>query len=301
MSKVTSPDSINRIKHTEVIAASPNSEESIRSLSVLKEKASEILEKENAQFFDILPILESLKKDDIIEILNDLLERKDITSNYQLLSEDHVYLSRQHNFHLLMRLIGRSPSTTLYANEFDILVINPMNTPVSIPLYQCQVCEDLSQRPSALIRLEDTILMPGKVYGFEAYKYILDFDTEAAQDAFILIAHSEPKGWLSWVYDKNSLEPIESICTSLQASRIQMYVRMLGAMNATQAVPVLEKLAKSTYANFVRWEAVESLSLIDPQSTLELLDYLVKNDSDAQIIEAAEQSLAINKAEESEV
>lgn len=80
--------------------------------------------------------------------------------------------------------------------------------------------------------------MPGKVYGFEAYKYILDFDTEAAQDAFILIAHSEPKGWLSWVYDKNSLEPIESICTSLQASRIQMYVRMLGAMNATQAVPV---------------------------------------------------------------
>lgn len=108
MSKVTSPDSINRIKHTEVIAASPNSEESIRSLSVLKEKASEILEKENAQFFDILPILESLKKDDIIEILNDLLERKDITSNYQLLSEDHVYLSRQHNFHLLMRLIGRS-------------------------------------------------------------------------------------------------------------------------------------------------------------------------------------------------
>lgn len=133
MSKVTSPDSINRIKHTEVIAASPNSEESIRSLSVLKEKASEILEKENAQFFDILPILESLKKDDIIEILNDLLERKDITSNYQLLSEDHVYLSRQHNFHLLMRLIGRSPSTTLYANEFDILVINPMNTPVSIP------------------------------------------------------------------------------------------------------------------------------------------------------------------------
>ncbi len=62
MSKVTSPDSINRIKHTEVIAASPNSEESIRSLSVLKEKASEILEKENAQFFDILPILESLEK-----------------------------------------------------------------------------------------------------------------------------------------------------------------------------------------------------------------------------------------------
>lgn len=45
MSKVTSPDSINRIKHTEVIAASPNSEESIRSLSMLKEKVSEILEK----------------------------------------------------------------------------------------------------------------------------------------------------------------------------------------------------------------------------------------------------------------
>ncbi|MDL4454761.1 HEAT repeat domain-containing protein [Klebsiella michiganensis] len=276
------------------VSNSPVPTENIRSLSELKKNVANVLGVEKSRFFDIIPIMESLTRDDVIEILNDVLEKKDIASDYELLSEDHVYLDRQHNFNLLMRLVGNKPSVTLSANEFDIIIINPMSSPVSIPIYQSPLADGIYQQPSALIKLEDIILIPGKVYSFEAYKYILDFDAMAAQDAFVLIAHSEPKGWLSWVYDRNSLEPVESICTSLQASRIQMYVRLLGAMKATQAVPALEKLAKSTYANFVRWEAIESLSLIDPQHTLKLLEYLAENDTDVKISEAAAQSLAMN-------
>jgi len=269
---------------------------SIRTLPALKEAVAQVLDREGANFFDIAPILDTLRKDDIIALLNDVLERREITSNYELLSEDHVYLYRQPNFHMLLRFIGKNAQETLYANEFDVFVINPTNDVITVPLYQCPSRLDSPQQPQRLLRLDDAVLEPGKTYRFEAYKYILDFSCEAAPDACVLIAHSDPVGWLSWVYDRDSLEPVESICTSLQASRIQVYVRLLGAMRATQAIPCLEKLATSDYANFARWEAVESLSQIAPNHCLEVLKKLAENDADPMIRRSAADSLELSGA-----
>lgn len=268
----------------------------IRTLPALKEAVEKVLDREGASFFDLAPTLDILRKDDIVALLNDVLERREITSNYELLSEDHVYLYRQSNFHMLMRFIGTNTQDTLYANEFDVFVINPTNDVVTVPLYKCRSRPDSLQRPQKLLRLGDAMFEPGKTYRFEAYKYILDFGCEAAQDACVLIVHSDPVDWLTWVYDRDSLEPVESICTSLQASRIQVYVRLLGAMRATQAIPSLKKLATSDYANFVRWEAVESLSKIASNRCFEVLKQLAENDADPMIRKSAAESLELSDA-----
>lgn len=271
------------------IASTPR----LDNLPALKGAVSSVLNHSGASFFDLAPLMDSLLRDDIINLLNDILEKREITSSYELLSEDHIYLHRQPNFHLLMRFIGRNSQDTLYANEFDIFVINPTTEDITLPLYECHQSNTL-ECPEKLSRLDDIILKPGKSYRFEAYKYIIDFSCEAKDNSFVLIAHSDLKGWLTWVYDRNSLEPIESICTSLQASRIQLYVRLLGSMNATQSLPVLEKIALSDYASFVRWEAIESISQIDPQRCFAVLKKLAEYDPDPMLRQAAENSLQLS-------
>jgi len=295
MLKFTSSSATDNATMTEVPVFSTVPGGKITSLTLLQKKVRDILRLEDAHFFDIFPVMQELSRDNIIEIMNNVLENKDIVNEYALLSDDHVYLNRQHNFHLLMRLVGNKSTSTLSANEFDTFVINPMSVPLSIPLYYSPIDNEKFKTPATLRKQENIQLRPGKIYCFEAYKYILDFDVAAPQNAFVLIAHSEPRDWLSWVYDRTTLEPIESICTNLQASRIQMYIRLLGAMKATAAIPTLNLLAKSRYANFIRWEAVESLAKIAPEHTLSLLTYLVRNDPDDRIIQAAEQSLEINR------
>ncbi|MFK0380257.1 HEAT repeat domain-containing protein [Pandoraea sp. NPDC090278] len=270
---------------------------SICSLPALNEAVARLLERDGAHFFDITSLMEGLSRDDVINLLNDVLTRREITSNYELLSEDHVYLHRQRNFHLLVRFIGKSEQDTLYANEFDIFVINPTAEAIAVPVYECPSRPDGLGSPDPLRKLDDIVLQPGRAYRFEAYRHILDFGCDAVQGAFVLIAHSDPMGWLSWIYDRQTLQPIESICTSLQASRIQLYVRLLGEMNANQAVPSLTKLATSDYANFVRWEAVESLSRISPSDCLKVLRQLATGDPDSEIQRAAAQSLKISDAE----
>ncbi|KMZ12795.1 hypothetical protein BHUM_00004 [Candidatus Burkholderia humilis] len=282
-----------RVMDDEVTKCSPSSI-SICSLPTLKNAVAQVMDRKDADFFDLTPLMNDLCRENIIELLNDVLERREITSSYELLSEDHIYLHRQKNFHLLMRFIGKSTRNTLYANEFDIFVLNPTTDFITVPLYECPSNPDNMDQPNKLHRLNDIRIEPNKAYFFEAYKYILDFERDAQKDAFVLIAHSEPKGWLTWFYDRKSLAPIESICTSLQASRIQLYVRLLGAMKSEQSVPILEKLATSNYANFVRWEAVESLSRISPSRCLTVLRQLADNDADHVIQKIAKQSMCLS-------
>ncbi|KND54541.1 hypothetical protein BPUN_4423 [Candidatus Paraburkholderia kirkii] len=273
-----------------------SSSTSICSLPTLKNAVAQVMDKKDADFFDLTPLMNDLCRENIIELLNDVLERREITSSYELLSEDHIYLHRQKNFHLLMRFIGKSTRNTLYANEFDVFVLNPTTDVIAVPFYECQTNPDNMHQQKKLRRLDDIKLEPNKPYCFEAYKYILDFECDTQKDAFVLIAHSEPKGWLTWIYDRESLAPIESISTDLQASRIQLYVRLLGAMKSEQSVPTLEKLATSNYANFVRWEAVESLSRINPSRCLTVLRQLAANDADHVIQKIAGQSMCLSGA-----
>ncbi len=265
-------------------------------LHTLKETITEIFNHQEATFFDIVPVLSAMRRQDMISLLNSILLNREIISNYDLLSEDHVYLYRQYNFHLLMRFIGPGSQKFFYANEFDAVIINPTTNTITLPLYKCVSLSDSHQQPEPLIRVDDLVLEPEAVYRLEAYKYFPDFSAETSQKNFVLIAHSEPAGWLSWIYDRQSLAPIESICTNLQASRIQLYVRLLGAMKATEATECLQKLATSDYANFVRWEAVESLASISPSSCLEILKQLADCDSDSTMRQIAVESLQLSEA-----
>ncbi|OTA21991.1 hypothetical protein Xbed_00240 [Xenorhabdus beddingii] len=100
----------------------------------------------------------------------------------------------------------------------------------------------------------------------------------------------------TWGYNRETLEPIQSICANLQASRVLLYVRLLGEMKASQSIQCIENLAISDYANFVRWEAVQSLSKISPSNCLKILKILAENDQDPMIKQAAIQSLEMTMA-----
>ncbi|MDC9596772.1 HEAT repeat domain-containing protein [Xenorhabdus anantnagensis] len=269
---------------------------SIKTLADLQKAIDEVMHGDNPDFLNIASILSSLKKEDIVEILNDILEKREITSNYEGVSEDHIYLHRQNNFNLLIRLIGDGEQNTLYTNEFDIFVINPTNTEIVVPCYEFCSEQNIFQKPKPIKRVNDCHFKPNKVYYFEAYKYILDFDFESSPNNFVLIIHSDPKGWITWIYNRETLEPIQSICTNLQASRILLYVRLLGEMKASQAIQCIENLTTSNYANFVRWEAVQSLSKIAPSNCLEILKILAENDQDPILKQAAIHSLEMTMA-----
>ncbi|MBI6549367.1 HEAT repeat domain-containing protein [Xenorhabdus lircayensis] len=268
----------------------------IKGFVELQEAVDKVMSGNNPDFLNIAPILSSLKQEDIIEILNDILEKREITSNYKGVSEDHMYLHRQTNFNLLIRLIGNGRCNTLCTNESDIFVINPTNTEIIIPCYQFDLQQNIFQKPKPIKRVNDYIFKPNEVYYFEYYKYILDFDFESSPNNFVLIIHSETKEWITWVYDKKTLEPIESICIDLQVSRLQLYVRLLGEMKASQAIQCIENLAISDYANFVRWEAVQSLSKIAPSNCLKILKILAENDQDPMLRQAAIHSLEMTIA-----
>ncbi|WP_086111110.1 hypothetical protein [Xenorhabdus beddingii] len=64
------------------------------------------------------------------------MEKRELILNYEGISEDHIYLHRQNNFNLLIRLIGGGEKNTIYTNEFDIFVINPTNTEIVVTCYQ---------------------------------------------------------------------------------------------------------------------------------------------------------------------
>ncbi|NHB89649.1 HEAT repeat domain-containing protein [Photorhabdus tasmaniensis] len=271
------------------------STEEILKLDQLEKIISKTMESNGGDFWSIGEVLNRLSRDNIIEILNDLLEKKEITDKYELLSEDSIYIHRQKNFNLLIRFIGKTNNEKLYVNEFDTFIINPSQEAIGIPYYKCKINhDDPFMQPEALTSLGVFTFEPNKLYRFNAYENILDFGCDNHDSSFLLIAHSGAKGWISWIYDRMSLQPIETICTNLSASRIQLYVRLLGAMKYHGARAALAKLATSDYANFVRWEAIESLAQIDSAACLELLHQIAREDTDTMMRETAKNSLQLN-------
>ncbi|TNH42456.1 HEAT repeat domain-containing protein [Photorhabdus luminescens] len=269
--------------------------EEITKLDQLEKIITKKMADNGGDFWSVGEVLGKLSRDNIIDILNDLLEKKEITDKYELLSEDSIYIHRQKNFNLLVRFIGKTNNEKLYVNEFDTFIINPSREAIQIPYYKCKINHnDPFIQPEALTSLGVFTFEPNQLYSFKAYEDILDFGYENRNGSFLLIAHSGAKGWISWIYDRMSLQPVETICTNLSASRIQLYVRLLGAMKYHGASAVLEKLATSDYANFVRWEAVESLAQIDSAACLELLHQIACEDTDTMMRETAKNSLRLS-------
>lgn len=255
----------------------------------------DIRESNGYSFEQLHALLSRITQDDVVSMLNDLMERKVILNEFEVFSEDHVYIARRRDFHLLLRFVHPSNPNRLYCNEYDAFVLNPGHHTISFAQYKVQLDrEQMFEEPPPLQRIDDFVLSPGECRLIRAFDTILDFSNPTgagAAHAFVLIAHSEPRDILTWVFDRASGAPVEAICTDLTASRAQLYVRLLGAMKAQRAVPTLRHIATSGYTHFVRWEAIESLAQINGEACIETLKYLAENDLDHRIRHTARLSL----------
>ena len=125
---------------------------------------------------------------------------------------------------------------------------------------------------------------------FHAYRDIVDLD-EAEQKAPCLVIHSLPRGSVTWVYDRESLEPLSLTDNDLQKSRIQLAVRVMGDTGTEEYVDTLEALAVSDFDHFVRWEAAESVYKLSEQRGVDLLKQHLVNDPNASLAKSARETL----------
>lgn len=237
-------------------------------------------------------IANSIAHGGAIELLNNVVESKEILGGLDLLSEDHVYMYREGEFNLLLRFLGGSKSESLYCNEYDAFIINSSDEMLRIPCYSSNLDRfNLYARPAPLLSCEPIIINPKSVFFLEAYTYILDFSQSKPHNSFVFVIHSDRRDWVTWLYDRSTLLPSQPICTDLTASRMQLYIRFLGEAKAIEATKKLEALACSDYAGFVRWEAVEAIAKLAPDRLESVLIYLSDNDKDFRVRDAALKSL----------
>jgi hypothetical protein len=196
------------------------------------------------------------------------------------------------DFHLTLTETGtKPPGPRLAASEFDMLVTNLADVALTVPVYRTDIDpERVERRPGALV-FDEVVVAPHGTACFAAYLDIADIGL-AAQNVPVLVVHSSPRGVMTWVFERETLEPATLTTTHLQASRLQLAIRVMGELGAgAREVESLEALAASEYLHFVRWEAAQAVYMLDPSRGIRLLEDHLTADRHAGVRKAASASL----------
>jgi hypothetical protein len=223
------------------------------------------------------------------EILEDLLAAE-VDNEARYFRE--VDLCASGDFHLTLTETGTQlPGPRLAASEFDMLVTNLSDAAVAVPVCRTDIDPDhVERRPGALV-IDETVIGPYGTACFQAYRDIADIGLAAA-NVPALIVHSSPRGVMTWVFDRETLEPVNLTTTHLQASRLQLAIRVMGDLGAGAVeVDSLEALAASEYLHFVRWEAAQAVYALDATRGIRLLQDHLTSDRHAGVRKAASASL----------
>lgn len=251
------------------------------------------MKKQDTHFFDLAPIFSNLTRTDIISLMNHFL--MEITANDKITDENKIYFYQQPGLHLLMRFTHRkSFSHSFLASEVDAIVMNLSEVELKVPLYQCNLHADrLHEKPDSLKRQEDLILPSYLPVCLPAFTAIPDF-YNASHNAPLLVAHSDKKANTTWVFNRDTLNPMRRVSTDVRASRIRLILELFQAMQVVKGIKLLlKKLILSDYDANVRWEAVKYYHKINGQSALPLLRQLAKQDVDPEIKRASQKTLAL--------
>jgi HEAT repeats len=223
------------------------------------------------------------------QILEEILEAPDGGQRYF----DQIHLYAGGDFNLTLVQVGRplELGAQLCASEFDMLVVNLLDDPVSIPVYRADLhIEEIHKRPNRLRPAEQVEIEPYRCHTFKAYAEIADL-AAGSREAPFLVAHSRARGTMTWVFDRESLEPVQLTANYLQSSRLQIAVHVIGEMGGPEDIENLERLACSDYTHFVRWEAAESVYKLDSSRGTGLLKDRLATDTHPSIREAARLTL----------
>lgn len=278
------------------------------TISTIAQQAHQLISSPNTRFSDFSRLFEDFDQQQANELFNSILEEILLQKVHDKKPaySDQIHLIAVGDFNLTLNVIGKRENTdnTLCASEFDMMVINMLPETVAIPHYETTIePSSVYDRPAPLKPLPAQELKPYTPTIFQAYKDVAVLD-EATLQAPCLVIYSRPLASVTWVYDRNNLEPLTLTDNNLQRSRILLAVRILGELGEQHHVDTLDSLSRSDFDHFIRWEAAESVYKLDEWQGITLLKNHLINDRNPAIAKAAKQTLSVlsddlDKAEES--
>jgi hypothetical protein len=206
---------------------------------------------------------------------------------------DQVHLVSEGDFNLTLKVVGRRAEILdhLTASEFDMLAVNLTDEPVTLPVYRATIKLDaMHERPGALAGPEQINIGPYGCHKFSAYAEIADL-AAADREAPFFIVHSAARGTTTWVFNRSTGEPLGLTDNHLQSSRVRIAARVMGELGGPGVVETLERLARSDYMHFVRWEAAEGVYKLDPARGEALLRDYAAAEAHPSIRKAARATL----------
>jgi hypothetical protein len=262
-------------------------------LNELVRQAQAMVQRPDHEFRHFEKLFRALTPADTAELLTFVTKRAAGVVDAEGLTDQFVYLHRSGEINLQIKVIGSEALTDeLCANEFDLILMNLSSANVTVPVFQTKIDpQDLTLRPPALIRDKPLLLASYSPTIVSAYQDILDLRS-VAQPAPCLLLHSVARGPVTWVFDRKTGRPKHLTSTNLQASRMQLAARLLGATGSKQDAATLVALASSDEASFIRWEAAEALYRLDPALGAALIRDRLAVDKDRTVRKAAAATLA---------
>lgn len=267
------------------------------TITTISQQAKHLLANSKIHFSDFSRIFENFGEQQACELFNSILEEilvqrmKDKKPAYS----DQIHLIAMGDFNMTLNVIGQQEASdsTVCASEFDMMVVSMLPETVEVPCYQTNIDpESIYDCPDQLKSMPLRQLKPYTPTLFQAYHDIPVLD-EANKAAPCLIIYSQPQASVTWVFDRESLEPLTLTDNNLQRSRILLAVRVIGELGDPRHIDTLDDLSRSDYDYFVRWEAAESVYKLDERCGLELLQNHLVNDSSSAIAKAAQQTLSM--------
>ncbi|KEQ11411.1 hypothetical protein GZ77_25210 [Endozoicomonas montiporae] len=257
--------------------------------------AEQLMTRKGFVFADFCELFTEFNHALACQLFNSVLEAvlKQSVSEGKSAYSDQVHLAESGEFNLSLVVVGEGVLNhqTICASEFDMIVVSLSSEPVSIPVYRALLdVNHLFERPEPLVAPVSHRLDPFSPVVFHAYRDIVDLEN-ADTKAPLLIIHSLPRGSVTWVYERESLQPLNLTDNNLQKSRIQLAVRVIGDMGSEEYADTLEALATSDFDHFVRWEAAESVYKLNEQRGIELLQQHLVNDTNQSLAKSARQTL----------
>jgi HEAT repeats len=296
---VTSPRTGQPLEHANTgqeLVADKGKNRSMSNNNVLDSivrRAKALQRRPGHEFRDFERLCRELSRSETSSLLTLMAERAATVVNAEGLTEAFVYLWRDGELNIQVKVLGSEAATDeLSANEFDLVLMNISPHDVEVPAHRAAIdTSDLTRRPTALVHKEPLLLASHVPVFIPAYKDLLDLRT-VATSVTVLVIHSAARGRVTWVFDRATGQAKHLTSTNLQGSRMQLAARLLGAMGSKQDAPVLEALALSDEAAFIRWEAAEALYRLDPDAAAALLRDRLIGDRDRDIRKAATTTLS---------
>ncbi|HEX8744443.1 MAG TPA: HEAT repeat domain-containing protein [Thermoleophilaceae bacterium] len=261
-------------------------------LEALLGDAARIMTKPGYEFAELAAVMRPCDPDWATGLLNALLADLLATSGDD---EDRFFrevdLCGAGDFNLtLVEAGGQGRRPQLAASEFDMLVTNLAGTPLRVPVYRTDIDPlDVERRPGPLVE-EQVVVGPYETACFRAYDQIADIGSSPTPGP-ALVVHSMPRGVLTWVFDRETLEPLNLTTTHLQVSRLQLALRVMSELGLPEDADRLAALARSEHLHFIRWEAAKAVYAVDPERGARLLDAELSDDPHPSIRRAARASL----------